>query len=84
MGSPVFKGQVFDWHKCYSKWQKNAHVNSWSDWPTTVKTDGYAEKVQKFVCFSQRVTIRMIGEGMGMDKHLFCQILIISLEKYLC
>jgi hypothetical protein len=30
---------------------------------------------------NQRMSVRMIGEGMGIDKKRFCQILMISLKK---
>jgi hypothetical protein len=55
-------------HKWFSEGRADACDGSQSVQPTTAEAGENAEKVWQLVHTNQRMTVRMVGEELGMDK----------------
>jgi len=78
--SVLSRTQVFRWFKAFSEGREAIEDEPRSERPSTAKTDENVIKVRDLVRSDHRLTVRMIGEQLGLTHTTVHQILTNDLE----
>ncbi|XP_026816229.1 protein GVQW3-like [Rhopalosiphum maidis] len=78
--SVLLRAQVFRWFKAFSEGREAIEDEPRSGRPSTAKTDENVIKVRDLVRSDRRLTVRMIGEQLGLTHTTVHQILTNDLE----
>ncbi|XP_025417115.1 protein GVQW3-like [Sipha flava] len=74
------RAQVFRWFKVFSEGRELIEDEPRSGRPSTAKNDENDIRVRELVRFDRRLTVRIIGEQLGLFHTTVHQILTIDLE----
>ncbi|EGI64099.1 FLJ37770-like protein [Acromyrmex echinatior] len=69
------RARVFEWFKRFQDGREDVEGDSRPGRPSTSKTDDNIETIGNLVRFDRRLSIRAIGETVGIDKECVRQIL---------
>jgi len=83
--SVLSRAQVFGWFKAYLEGRNSIENEPRSGRPSTSKNDENITRVRNLVRSDRRLTVRMIGEQLGLSRTTVHQILTNDLEmKKIC
>lgn len=71
--------QIFEWHKCFKNGREKVEDDPNSGLPSTSKTDDNIARVKQLVRNDRRLTVRMFGEGLGLNRESVRKILLDDL-----
>ena len=67
--------QIFEWHKRFKNGREEVEDDPKSGRPSTSKTDDNIARVKQLVRNDRRLTVRMIGEELGLNRQSVRKIL---------
>ena len=67
--------QIFEWHKRFKNGRKEVEDDPKSGRPSTSRTDDNIARVKQLVRNDRRLTVRMIGEKLGLNRESVRKIL---------